>query len=131
MMWRNTDRTAGPGADYYSVHALIHSKYGMQALRELFPEAKADELNFVMFSTSGIHGTYCKIEDVEESWKAGHAGEEVRRLVTFLIVQPRMVALRYGLCEPTCVEDFEFLKRLRDSSLDAQILIAELSGKKL
>ena len=38
------------------------------------------------------------------------------RIVTFVIVQPRIVTLRYGNCEPITPDDFAFLKKLRESS---------------
>jgi hypothetical protein len=102
----------GPDAsDYYSVHRLIGGQEtAMAALRELFPEGEANDLNFVLFSTSGIHGTYCTIEACE-------AGETTD--VTFLVIQPRIVALRYGNCEPKTPDDFAFLKKLRASSMQA------------
>jgi len=83
----------------------------MEALRALFPDGKADEMNFVLFSTSGVHGSYRTIEDVEES-------EELDK-ITFLIIQPRLLCMRYGNVTPKNAEDFAFLKRLRASSLEA------------
>ena len=102
----------GPDAfDYYSVHRLIGGRgTAMEALRELFPEGEANDLNFVLFSTSGVHGTYCTIEACE----AGDTKD-----VTFLVIQPRIVALRYGNVEPKTPEDFAFLKKLRASSMKA------------
>jgi hypothetical protein len=102
----------GPNAsDYYSVHRLIGGRgAAMAALRELFPEGEANELNFVLFSTSGVHGTYCTIEACE----AGDTKD-----VTFLVIQPRIVALRYGNVEPLTPDDFTFLKKLRASSIKA------------
>ena len=80
---------------------------GMEGLRLMFPEGEANALNFVLFSTSGIHGTYVTIEDAEEMEEGS---------VTFLIIQPRICCLRYGNCEPETKEDFEFLRSLRASS---------------
>lgn len=85
-------------------------------MRELIPEGKADDLNFVLFSTSGVHGSYCSIEDAEAEPALG---------VTFLIVQPRIVGVRYGNCEPRTTEDFAFLKALRASSREA---VASIGG---
>jgi hypothetical protein len=107
--WQNLN--ADRGTDYYSVHKLPGGREtAMAALRELFPDGEANELNFVLFSTSGVHGTYCTIESCE-------AGEV--RDVTFLVVQPRIVALRYGNVMPLSPEDFAFLKKLRASSMKA------------
>ena len=111
------DVTGGKGG-HYRVHGLCNPVHdGMAALREMFPDAKADEMNFVLFSTSGEHGTYQTIEEEEiapENEKCG---------ITFVIVQPRRVATFYGVCEPNSKEDYEFLKSLRQSSWDAVLII--------
>jgi len=83
---------------------------GMAALRAMFPEGSGNDLNFVLFSTSGVHGTYQTIEEEQSEPGIG---------ITFVIVQPRIVAMRYGECYPQCREDFEFIKNLRSSSWDA------------
>jgi hypothetical protein len=112
-MWKNlrTDKTSDN--PYYSTMGLDGST-GMQALREMFPDAEANERNCALFSTSGIHGTYNTIEEVEQHLlnpeDDGYAG------VTFLILQPRIVCLRYGVCDPETADDIAFLKKLRDSS---------------
>jgi hypothetical protein len=79
----------------------------MDALRAMFPDGKANHMNFVLFSTSGVHGTYQTIEEEEKEPGVG---------VTFVIVHPRLVALRYGNVYPKTPEDFAFLKTLRESS---------------
>lgn len=78
----------------------------MNKLKEIFPDGEADEMNFVLFSTSGIHGTSMTIEECEEE----------KTDVTFLIVHPRTVTLQYGNVKPEADEDWEFLKKLRSSS---------------
>ena len=93
---------------YYGVMRLTGD--GMAALREIFPDGEANDMNAVLFSTSGVHGTYCLIEAVEEG------GDDAPSDVTFLMIQPRIVGLRYGNCTPKTAEDFAFLKHLRDSS---------------
>lgn len=100
---------------------------GMAGLRAMFPDAKANDMNFVLFSTSGVHGSYTTIEDVEESlmkygedpdFKDEAPGDYHGDTVTFLIVHPRIVCLRYGNAKVTLV-DVPFLKALRASSLEA------------
>lgn len=88
----------------------------MDALRQLFPDGEANELNMVLFSTSGIHGTYFTIEDVEQDMKE----EEINncsRKVTFVVIHPRIVCIRYGNVEPRTPNDILWLKNLRASSL--------------
>ena len=81
-------------------HYNIFNANGIGALKNFFPDAEADEMNFVLFSTSGVHGTYNTIEE-SERFLRGKLGlavkdEEGFSEITFLIVQPRIVCLRYG-----------------------------------
>lgn len=109
-MWENLHKDNG--SVYYSV--MRASFDGMAALREMFPEGLANDLNFCLFSTSGVHGTYCTIEAVEEDMNRNE--RDGPRDVTFLVVQPRIVCIRYGNAEPKNADDIAFLKRLRESS---------------
>jgi hypothetical protein len=115
--WRNNNQRALQDGDsaYYSVLQLVGD--GMAALRELFPDGEANDLNAVLFSTSGVHGTYCTIEEVEEDMP--RVEREGPRDVTFIVVQPRIVCLRYGNVEPHTADDIAWLKKLRDSSARA------------
>lgn len=102
----------------------------MAVLRKWFPDGEANEYNQVLFSTSGIHGSYTTIEEIEvglakygddpvfagECWPDDYAGNEL----TVLIIQPRICTLRHGNATIT-LADIPFLKKLRASS------IAELS----
>lgn len=93
--------------------AKINPDDGMALLREIFPDGEANPLNFVMFSTSGVHGSYLDIEDVEKSLKTS----EPQKL-TILIVRPRTVFMQYG---EIIVKngDIRYLKKLRNSSRKA------------
>lgn len=101
----------------------------MKALRTFFPEAKANEMNFVLFSTSGGHGVYHTIEEEEacplEVPKNSYEVAKGTVGITFVIVQPRIVAMRYGNCYPETPEDLDFLKRLRQSSWDVMAQIGK------
>lgn len=116
-MWENIDKSS-PDSAHYSIMRLHRGEGGMGALREMFPDAKADELNLVLFSTSGVHGTYNTIEEAEKAIN-GEDPETYFSEVTFVIVHPRLVTLRYGVCSPETQDDIEFLKRLRESSHEA------------
>jgi hypothetical protein len=115
-MWENTDKSR-PDSAHYSVMRKQESIEGMDALRGMFPVAKANEMNFVLFSTSGVHGTYNTIEEAEKFLKGENA--EGYNEVTFVIVHPRLVAIRYGVCNPTNQDDIDYLKQLRASSHEA------------
>lgn len=95
---------------HYSINS-VSAEDGMGLLRKLFPEGEAQGEQFVLFSTSGIHGTYRTIEEVES--REGHEYGEL----TFLVIRTRVVEVFYGNCLPVTEEDFAFLKRLRNSSL--------------
>jgi len=100
---------------YCSIAGLQSEEYGIDALNIMFPEGEANELNFVLFSTSGVHGTYNTIEDEEQ--EIYNMGQPIG--ITFLIVQPRIVSLKYGNCKPQNKEDIDYLKKLRESSMKA------------
>lgn len=111
--WRSIHKK--PGA-HYNVYSAVTT--GMDGLRMMFTGGEADEMNFCLFSTSGVHGTYTTIEEVEAFVMRGERDEynQGPDEVTFLIVQPRIVCTRYGNVAPKTAEDFEFLKKLRASS---------------
>lgn len=101
-------------------YQTIHVKEdGMDFLKQFFPDATANEMNLCLFSTSGIHGNYDTIDEVRE-W---FIEDDKLSPITFLVVQPRICALRYGNCIPKSIEDFEFLEKLRQSSWDACLSI--------
>lgn len=95
-------------------YSVIHEKDGMEALRRIFPTCQPDSMNFALFSTSGVHGSYQTIEDSEEH--IASPSDETFADLTFLIVHPRLVVLRYGNCEPKSAEDIAWLKLLRKRS---------------
>lgn len=84
----------------------------IEDLKRLFPEGKADGDNICLFSTSGVHGSYTKIEDLSfEPDEEGH----INNKITVLAIQPRRVNTAYGEIEVS-EEDIEWLKLLRKSS---------------
>lgn len=115
VKWENLDKSR-QDSRHYSVIRLA-SDNGMDALREIFPNAEANDMNFVIFSTSGVHGSYNTIEDAEKFLKS--EDDESNNEVTFLIVHPRLVTLRYSVCNPENQDDIDYLKKLRESSKKA------------
>jgi hypothetical protein len=119
----------GKQGGHYNIYG---TKPGMQMklLREFFPDGEANEMNLVLFSTSGAHGTYITIEEVEESCQkygfdhetaeededAAWPDDRVGTDVTFLLIQPRIVSVTYGNVFVKSQADIEFLKKLRASS---------------
>lgn len=92
--------------DAYSSVFRVKPENGMEALETIFPSVESvGELNFVLFSTSGVHGSYTTLEELK-------VGEQL----TFLIISPRIVCLRYGTCIPETKEEIAYLKELRARS---------------
>lgn len=85
----------------------------IEELKQFFPNGKCNEINLVLFSTSGIHGTYQKIEDI----CFDGSSEENTDYLTVLVIQPRKVCMAYGEIKVS-EEDVEYLKMLRKSSRD-------------
>lgn len=121
-MWEKMPATAN-NDHAYSVLRLIEGGSGMEALRLMFASGVADHMNFVLFSTGGVHGSYATIEDIETAMRSGElddlpedGNDTTLHQLTFLIVQPRILTIRYGLCQPQTLEDIQWLKNLRESS---------------
>ena len=102
---------------HYNIFSTSES-IGMEAIRHIFADGEADKFNFCLFSTSGVHGSHQTIEEAEKIWKNGcdEYGDDAEPSVTFLIIQPRLVCMRYGNCIIRNLDDIEFLKKLRASS---------------
>lgn len=117
------ERTGG----HYNIWCI--SGGGVGGLREMFPDGQANELNFVLFSTSGVHGSYTTIEEIESSLRAygsdpefltdeseaGVPDDYVPPSLTVTVYHPRIIGVGYGNVDVT-LDDIEFLKRLRASS---------------
>jgi hypothetical protein len=121
--WESVYKKEGAHYNNYG----CRDEHGMDALRALFPsDAHVNEMNLVIFSTSGIHGLYTTIEEAEQEWLRGgkdEDGEDTTPLVTFLVIQPRICCLRHGNCLPQSAEDFAYLRRLRELSWAAVLKI--------
>lgn len=121
--WESINKKEGA---HYNTYWLRDDSLGMEALRLLFPGGEADEFNLCLFSTSGVHGMYTTIEEIEASltkygsgphpWSGDdYPNDYVTPNLTFLVIHPRIVCLRYGNADVT-LDDVPFLKALRASS---------------
>jgi hypothetical protein len=101
-------------------HYNIFRGLTIEDLIDLFPDGEANEMNFALFSTSGVHGTYSTIEDVIRSHYLPKDNEEYleEMSVTVLVIHPRLVCMKYGHVYFK-EEHIDFLKKLRDSSKQA------------
>ena len=115
---------------HYSKPVPVIPGSGMEALKTMFPDGVADGMNFVLFSTSGIHGSYTTIEEHEAEPIYREGDEDAfDNEVTFVIVHPRIVAMKYGKVCPKTQEDYAFLKKLRQTSWDAVLEIGKHKGE--
>lgn len=103
---------------HYSIFHTGRYEATLDDLREIFPDGIADDMNVCLFSTSGVHGSYATIEDVEKHL-LDPDNEELPDWLTFLIIHPRTVTLRYGNVQPKTQEDINYLKLLRKTSHEA------------
>lgn len=111
---------------------IWHLSRDVADLRKMFPDATANEMNFALFSTSGVHGSYTTIEEIEDSLKKygtspDFLNDESEESVpddwcgndlTVAVYHPRIIGIGYGNVEVK-LEDVEFLKALRESSWKA------------
>jgi hypothetical protein len=106
---------------HYSV-AKIES---LDELRELFTEATRFDLNWLVCSTSGVHGSYATLDQIEECLEGRgeychEADHEHDDWLTVLVIQPRLVALRYGQIQITR-DDIPFLRAAVSMSLQGMV----------
>lgn len=73
-----------------------------------------DEMNWIFLSTSGVHGSYETLDDVEANWDS-----EGGNYITVLAIHPRMVWSRYGHIEIPKKSDIQWLRQMATESLEA------------
>lgn len=104
-------------------HYSISNINSLDELKNIFPEGECNELNFVMFSTSGVHGSYATLEEIENSLALGLSEDDddyCRNSLTILVIQPRLVNMLYGdIRVEKC--DIPYLKKLKESSKKAML----------
>ena len=80
-----------------------------------------DDMNWVIGSTSGIHGTYNSLDSIEKDWDeaAAHPRHENhhQRYFTLLVIHPRMVCLVYGHIFMRTLEDVKWMRQAITHSL--------------
>jgi len=109
----------GSNPEYcHHTHYTTQRLESFQDIEEFFPEAEADDLNWFFTGTSGVHGTYTTLEEIEKAWDITDGEQEgyEGRNVTVLIVKPRMVTCVYGDVTIETKEQLSFLKKLAEST---------------
>ena len=96
----------------------------MREVKEIFPENKADHLNWLFIGTQGAHGTYASLDDIEailrgkdEDSKALSNGKYP---ITILVVHPRLCILKYGEIS-VGLKDIEWLRNIVGTTINAVI----------
>lgn len=87
-------------------------------LKKFFPLGEANPFNFVLFSTSGVHGSSLTLENLKDCLTLPKNDDDFEDHLTVLIIQPRVVSLRYGHIKIS-LADVEYLEKLRESSKKA------------
>lgn len=83
------------GGGHYSINWLDEA-FAWAWIREKFgPQAQADEYGLVLFSTSGVHGSYMTLDRVVGDWEGARNMPDPTS-ITFLCVEPRLVRMTYG-----------------------------------
>ena len=90
-------------------------------LKEYFQDDKADEMNMLMGSTSGIHGTSTTLDDLENPAFIALAELDISDDETFtiLIIQPRIVRMTYGTIGIRSKDDINWLRDIITQSIAA------------
>jgi hypothetical protein len=105
--------TSGLKHQHYELISLLYKseREQMEWLKWFFRDGP-DRLNFCLFSTSGVHGSYATLDSnaQEEPDKDGC------RSITFLVCSPRLVRFQYGNARYTKEEE-PWLRWLATESL--------------
>jgi hypothetical protein len=92
----------------------------IQELRDIFVDGVDYELNWLFLSTSGVHGTYQDLKDIERAILLGticpdpetcECADCATMAITVLVVQPRRCNLMYGHID-ILREDIPWLKEV-------------------
>jgi len=98
----------------------------IEDLKTIFPEGKADDLNWVFLSTSGVHGSYTTLEDLEKDPDyADSIDEDGNSHITVLVLHPRMCCIKFGHMKFNLKKDSAYLRGLVKSTVEEITKFAE------
>lgn len=99
-------------------HYKVQQLESLDHLKEIFKNG-ADELNWLVASTSGIHGGYTKLDDIEQTWELDPEDEKSNgKHITLLVIQPRLCVLKYGEIQIHDKEDIKWLRGIISQSIE-------------
>ncbi|MCY4584281.1 MAG: hypothetical protein OXE50_16025 [Chloroflexi bacterium] len=99
----------------YSTTEILDTNDKMwSTIKSIFPDNRADKMNWLLCSTSGIHGSYTTLDEIEKD----PAFSEYPKFITILIIQPRRCHLFYtGELEIRDNKDITWLRNMIESSI--------------
>lgn len=101
-------------------HYSVWKLETLDDVKLIFPDGKANKINWLYASTSGVHGSYRTLDELEKEWdEVDEESKEPYRDITVQILMPRMVRVIYGEITLEKKEDIAWLRSLIKSSLDA------------
>jgi hypothetical protein len=112
---------------FTAAHYTISQIKTMDEIRQFWgDDPKPNELNWMIGSTSGVHGSYATLDQIEACFKdeCDCPDDEKtddyhhRQEFTVLICRPRLVALTYGSI-PVTLEELPYLRTIITRSLQA------------
>ena len=110
------------GSFYFPPHYKVIALNSMAELRRIFPKGKANEDNWLVCSTSGVHGTYTTLDEIEHHVPDPDDEDDYQPTdVTVLVIQPNLCNLYYGEMYAVSPEDITFLRGVVASSINAII----------
>ena len=98
-------------------HYKVIPLESFEQVREHFSPTTDYTLNWLILSTSGVHGTYTTLDEIEDCDGLDEYGDTCPTDVTVLIVCPRLVVMKYGHFEVT-EDDIRWLRDQVAKTLD-------------
>lgn len=106
------------GGHYSQNH--IEDDDAWELLKGVFHDKTEYSMNWLFLSTSGVHGTYTKLDGLDEvREEMREEGDDSPPTVTFLLLKPRLVQVCYGNVPIRNDDDIQWLKVVVKKTLEA------------
>ncbi|MFW9872431.1 MAG: hypothetical protein ACFFG0_04955, partial [Candidatus Thorarchaeota archaeon] len=93
-------------------HYTLKEIKDIEMVKAFFTHDEGNDLNWCFLSTSGVHGSYTTLDEMEQLDYKGNYD------ITILIIQPRLCNLFYGNI-PISKEDVSYLRHLVSTTIEA------------
>ena len=102
----------------YVAHYNVAELDNIQQVKDIFVDG-TDEMNWLFLSTSGVHGSYTTLDELEKFWDEPEDSENYHgHYITILVYHPRMVCSKYGDIEISR-EDIPWLRQMVTLTIEA------------